>query len=430
MLARKFRWNLVVFALCCSSWISATPVDINGDSKVGAEEVLDLVTSWKGPASVNGDGLWQSVNGNVYYNNGNVGIGTSTPHHSLRIYGGPQWTANGWQGAVELENAAAIGWRNNLNGRAFGIGQSNGGLYFFTTSSEPGGSEYGAQYRMFISDFGDVGIGTESPSTRLDVAASGSAIRANSYSGQAIQGIGTYANGLYGSSSYGYGVYGQSTNTAGMYAYSSAGGSAGVYAVSPYIGVQGITTSGSTDGGRQGVRGDNYGSSSGWAGYFYGNLGCSGTMFKGGGAFKIDHPLDPENKYLSHSFVESPDMMNVYNGNVVLDENGAAEVTMPDWFMPLNKDFRYQLTAVGGPGPNLYIAKEMEEGVFGIAGGSAGLKVSWQVTGVRQDAFANARRIQVEEDKPEGEKGYFLYPEYYGKSKEESIPARMGVKTK
>ncbi len=55
------------------------------------------------------------------------------------------------------------------------------------------------------------------------------------------------------------------------------------------------------------------------AGQFIGNVNVVGTLTKGAGSFKIDHPLDPENKYLSHSFVESPDMMNIYNGNVVLE---------------------------------------------------------------------------------------------------------------
>jgi hypothetical protein len=74
---------------------------------------------------------------------------------------------------------------------------------------------------------------------------------------------------------------------------------------------------------------------------------------------KIDHPLDPANKYLYHSFVESPDMKNVYDGLVALDENGEAEIELPDWFGALNKDFRYQLTAIGAPGPNLYIAEDI-----------------------------------------------------------------------
>jgi hypothetical protein len=85
------------------------------------------------------------------------------------------------------------------------------------------------------------------------------------------------------------------------------------------------------------------------AGYFEGDVHVTGTLSKSGGSFQIDHPLDPENKYLYHSFVESPDMMNVYNGNVTTDSRGFAHITMPDWFEALNGDFRYQLTTIGQP---------------------------------------------------------------------------------
>ncbi|MFT5722956.1 MAG: hypothetical protein ACI9JN_000061 [Bacteroidia bacterium] len=52
-----------------------------------------------------------------------------------------------------------------------------------------------------------------------------------------------------------------------------------------------------------------------------GNLQVNGNISKGGGTFRIDHPQDPYNKYLYHSFIESPDMMNIYNGNAQTDEN-------------------------------------------------------------------------------------------------------------
>src|SRR6185436_10296471 len=68
----------------------------------------------------------------------NVGIGTTLPHHRLGVSGGPVWTANGWTGSVELDNASAIGWRSNSAGNRFGIGQTNGGLYFFRSASDPG----------------------------------------------------------------------------------------------------------------------------------------------------------------------------------------------------------------------------------------------------------------------------------------------------
>ena len=138
--------------------------------------------------------------------------------------------------------------------------------------------------------------------------------------------------------------------------------------------------------------------------FINGNLTVNGTLVKSAGSFRIDHPLDPANKYLSHSFVESPDMKNVYDGVVTLDANGETVVEMPEWFEALNKEFRYQLTCIGGFAP-VYIAEEIEENRFKIAGGEPGMKISWQITGIRHDAYANAHRIPVEEDKPVGENG-------------------------
>ncbi len=106
--------------------------------------------------------------------------------------------------------------------------------------------------------------------------------------------------------------------------------------------------------------------------------------------------------------------MNVYNGNIVLDTNGEAWVELPEWFEALNRDCRYQLTPIGGPGPNLYIAQEVRDNRFQIAGGTPGLKVSWQVTGIRRDPYAEANRTVVEEDKPPQERGTYLHPQAYG----------------
>jgi hypothetical protein len=149
---------------------------------------------------------------------------------------------------------------------------------------------------------------------------------------------------------------------------------------------------------------------SGYAAEFYGNVYVSGTLSKTAGSFKIDHPLDPANKYLSHSFVESPDMKNIYDGVATVDANGEAVVTLPDWFEALNKDFRYQLTSIGAPGPGLYIAQEVSGNRFKIAGGVRNGKVSWQVTGTRHDAYADAHRIPVEEDKPANLRGTYISP--------------------
>jgi hypothetical protein len=157
-----------------------------------------------------------------------------------------------------------------------------------------------------------------------------------------------------------------------------------------------------------------------------GDLWIEGTLTKGAGGFKIDHPLDPENRYLYHSFVESPDMMNVYNGNAILDADGEAWVELPDWFEALNEEFRYQLTCIGGYAP-VYIAQEVEDNRFQIAGGTPGLKVSWQVTGIRHDAYAEANRLPVEEDKPSQEQGAYLHPAAYGLPESAGIPAPREV---
>ncbi len=145
-----------------------------------------------------------------------------------------------------------------------------------------------------------------------------------------------------------------------------------------------------------------------------GNLSIQGNLSKSSGTFKIDHPLNPENQYLYHSFVESPDMLNIYTGLVTLDQQGEAVIELPTWFEALNRDFRYQLTCLGQYA-GVYIASEIKDRKFKVAGGLDGLKVSWQVTGIRQDEWAKAHPIQVEEDKTGPEKGKYLHPEVFGK---------------
>src|SRR5271157_3037469 len=159
---------------------------------------------------------------------------------------------------------------------------------------------------------------------------------------------------------------------------------------------------------------------SGIAGYFGGDVQIDGNLSKGGGSFKIDHPLDPANKYLYHSFVESPDMMNIYNGNVTTDAEGNAIVGLPEWFETLNRDFRYQLTVIGQFAQAI-VASKVANHQFSIKTDKPKVEVSWQVTGIRQDAWANAHRIPVEEQKSARERGHYIHPELYGAPEEASI---------
>ena len=157
-----------------------------------------------------------------------------------------------------------------------------------------------------------------------------------------------------------------------------------------------------------------------YSGYFEDDVYVGGNLMGPLASSKIDHPLDPAGAYLTHASVESPDMMNVYNGNVVLDGAGEAMVVLPDYFDALNRDFRYQLTCIGAFAP-VYVAEEITGNSFRVAGGEPGMTVSWMVTGIRQDAYAEEHRVVVEEPKTGYELGRYLHPEEHG------LPATMST---
>lgn len=184
------------------------------------------------------------------------------------------------------------------------------------------------------------------------------------------------------------------------------------------VGIYGIAGNGATN---IGIYGNTSGTTSAdLAGYFNGTVNINGTLAKSAGTFKIDHPLDPENKYLYHSFVESPDMMNVYNGNVTTSANGVAVVELPTYFEALNKDFRYQLTVIGTFAQAI-VSKKVQGNKFEIKTSEPNVEVSWQVTGIRQDKYAEAHRVVPEVEKEEKFKGYYLNAKEYGKPNTQSI---------
>ncbi|NOZ09243.1 MAG: collagen-like protein [FCB group bacterium] len=275
-----------------------------------------------------------------------------------------------------------------------------------------------------IVNSGNVGIGTAAPTHALEVIGStieyeavGHFVNTLTYpSGYGVLGIagidqwgigGHFQGGYMGvegivyptGTGYHYGVWGMVSGGSGEH-YGVAGYASGS---GTNYGVYGVAVNGSTN----------------WAGFFIGNL-YAASASAGIKAFKIDHPLDPEHKYLNHSSVESPDMMNVYNGNITLDARGEAVVELPDYFEALNRDFRYQLTCIGGFAP-VYIAEELTSNHFKIAGGKPGMKISWLVTGIRHDPLAEANRIIVEEDKKPNEVGKYLNPDVFGMPKSSGI---------
>jgi hypothetical protein len=156
----------------------------------------------------------------------------------------------------------------------------------------------------------------------------------------------------------------------------------------------------------------------GLAADFEGDVFVDGTLSANTKEFKIDHPLDPGNKYLVHASVESSEMMNIYSGNVTTDEYGLATVTLPAWFQAENTDFRYQLTVVDERFAQAIVAKRIENNQFTIHTNATNVQVSWQITAVRQDAYAKAHPMVVEQVKGARERGFYQHPELYGQPKE------------
>jgi len=223
---------------------------------------------------------------------------------------------------------------------------------------------------------------------------------------------------VYGDSWNGFALWGESTNSTGVYGRSYDLAAYGIFGTGPYIGVGAETTGVSSN--RIAVYGDNSNSSTGWAGYFNGKLGASGTINAPASGFTIDHPLDPANKTLSHSTVESPEMKDIYDGVVVTGGDGVAVVQLPDYFQALNQEFRYQLTVVGTFAQAI-VSQEISGNKFTIMTDQPNVKVSWQVTGVRHDPYTTWRPLVVEQQKDDEQRGKYWQPQAYGLPPEQAI---------
>jgi hypothetical protein len=163
-----------------------------------------------------------------------------------------------------------------------------------------------------------------------------------------------------------------------------------------------------------------------WYGVFAnGNSGAAGVK-----SFMIDHPLDPENKYLRHFSIESPEVLNLYRGTAIADAQGVSEVQLPSYFHAINIDFSYQLTPIGMASVP-YISQEIDaQGRFQIAGAQPGQKISWTVYADRNDPFVqqNPASLTVEQPKRSADVGLYLQPALYGQSQEKGIFERNKVR--
>lgn len=394
---------------------------------------------------------WSTGTNGIYNNNANgVGIGTSTPNTAgkMHVFGVGTYNSNlapVYQAGVYIDSAASGvsysglyaegGWRG-----VFGHNKgSRSGVQAIGVFGLSEGSKYSTGFGVLGNGFGtgatNYGVyGQAANGTSTNIGVYGFSTTSTTSFRAGVYGNG-YTTGVYGTTAgNGYlfvnqlstltpATVGQvrtvvSGRPVGVLAHVVNKASFGQSAILAYadsnstnFGIEAYAVHGTSGG--YGIYASATGSGTNYAGYFVGQIyaNSANSSIK---AFKIDHPQDPTNKYLYHSSIESPDMMNIYNGNVTTDANGEAVVILPSYFSALNKDFKYQLTCIGQFAQAIILEEIGENNQFKIKTDKPNVKVSWQVSGVRQDAAANMYRIQPEVEKPASEKGFYLMPEAYG----------------
>jgi hypothetical protein len=390
-------------------WL-ATSVQCSGDGGFTPLDPRQLITatpyalSLRPGAQINGSGDFTAT---LSANNSGAGFGI-TGSGQIGLYGSTTVAGGSGvygQGGTGANSAGVFGLNTNsaaIWGRSTGIGSA---IFGENTSTGLAG--------RFVGPVDVTGTLTVTGAlTATNTSSGGTGVLGKGSTGVSGQttssnGIGVHGdarnisegNGVLGEGK--YGVFGKSNTFAGI----------GVWAQS-------------TNSQGEALFADN--SSGGYSAYFRGpvrvdgSLEVNGPLFKSSGAFRIDHPLDPANKFLSHSFVESPDMKNIYDGNVTTDAAGTAIVTLPDYFATLNRDYRYQLTVLGQFAQAI-VSRKIAGNSFEIRTDKPGVEVSWQVTGTRQDAYAQANPIVVEQSKPAEEQGLYLFPAGFGAGEEKQI---------
>src|SRR5262245_56796094 len=285
-----------------------------------------------------------------------------------------------------------------------------------------------------VGGLSGVGIGIEGVST------SGTGVRGTSTNDDGVSGSSSKAAGVHGGSISGTGVLGTSFQGTAVEGFSFGLG-AGVTGLAPFQtgpGVVGVSTNGFGVRGQSGaavllppvggaaefLRCAVQGSSdegTGVRGDSAHKVGVRGRSFSGDGVFGscLNQPNGPATKgngihgsapgpspnatagpfagkfdghvrisghlYVGNTLIAHPLLINapivVASGVADLNSNGEAVVALPAQVAAMHMNFRYQLTAIGGPAPNLHIAQEIRAGKFRIAGGASRQKVSWQLGG-------------------------------------------------
>jgi len=330
--------------------------------------------------------------------------------------------------------------------------KSNAGRGVYGLASAASGTNYGGLFESNSTDGRGV-LGMATASTGLTY---GGYFDNNSTEGRGVHATSAGPYGVFGSSTLAsgdaYGGYFQSSSTEGTAVYGTANAATGTTYGGQFEsdstsgrGVYGLAsaTTGTTYGGRfesasTGGRGV-YGFASATTGTTYGVFGGNSIASPFGFAvfaqgdlaatglksFRIDHPFDPENKYLLHYAAESPMPQNFYVGNVVTDGNGYAWVELPDYFAAINANFKYQLTVVDDADSDGFVmakvSKEISGNRFQVRTSAPNIKVSWEIKADRNDLYVRYKKPKDVVAKEGLERGTYQHPELYGQPPEKGM---------
>ena len=321
-----------------------------------------------------------------------------TTDNTFYFWDGTAWSQIGGGGTstcYTLEEAyncggSGVGRVINANSGAFEVNGSTASTSIIKTTHANSGVAVNAASTSSSNAFSTIQATTASSNNLVSAVLGNSSAAGFGVSGQvastATAQAGVYGNNLrtnggHGVWGFGYnGTVGESNYNDGFGVYGSNYGN-----VDPAIGVAGV--------GVTGIAGQSTNLALSYGVFSYDDGGISnqldvGGNFSAGGskAFRIQHPLK-QDMFLKHFCVESPEVLNMYRGNAVLDANGEAIITLPEYFNLININFSYNLTAIGSASPNLHVNKEVEGNSFSVAGGTPGSKISWTIFAERNDQY-------------------------------------------
>lgn len=376
---------------------SITAGTVSGEYLPGEVAMEDEGNSFTGPNTFAGPSVF----------NGSIGVSSppsNNPIVKLFVQGRCEFnaTTSGVEGILDIvqlgtgSGIQSVAWGSGGIGVLARTGNSTGYGLYADNSSTTGVAAYctgwGSGSTGVIGSGGILGVS--------GVSTNGTGVKGTSTSGYGVEGNSTSTHGIIGFSTNAEAVVGRTfaTNKSSVHGYTDVAGSHGGFFMSAAASGSGVGVIGQT------------GSAAGYGVQAFGRFMASGTK-----SFRIDHPLDPENKYLSHFCAEGPEPLNIYSGEIKTGANGYAIVELPDYFAEINRDPRIQLTVddVGEDFVMVKVVGGISGNTFRLRTSKPGVTVYWEVKAVRNDLYIQRYGAKDVTEKPARERGTYQHPELY-----------------